>query len=99
MITLLASLASVGTSIWLVWGLVGLIGGFMTGRFKGAGSVFTLLAVIIGIAGAVGAGALFAALAGVDDRMQYASLIASVAGAALLLWILWLCVRRPRTDD
>ena len=48
MITLLASLASVGTSIWLVWGLVGLIGGFMTGRFKGAGSVFTLLAVIMG---------------------------------------------------
>ena len=97
MITLLASLASVSTSIWLVWGLVGLIGGFMTGRFKGDG--FTLLAVIIGIAGAVGARALFAALAGVDDRMQYASLIASVAGAALLLWILWLCVRRPRTDD
>ena len=90
MITLLASLASVGTSIWLVWGLVGLIGGFMTGRFKGAGS---------GIAGAVGGGALFAALAGVDDRMQYASLVASVAGAALLLWILWLCVRRPRTED
>ena len=99
MIAALATVSVIGTSIWLVWALIGLIGGFMTGRFKGAGGGFTLLAVIIGIVGAIGGGVLFAALAGVDEQMQYASLIAAVAVASLLLWILWMCVKTPPRDE
>ncbi len=74
-----------GASLWIVWAVIGIIGGFMVGRLvPGVRSVF--LSVCVGIAGAVLGGWLFVLLFGVSERMESLSLAVSAVVCALFLW-------------
>lgn len=76
-----------GTTLWIVWTVIGIIGGFMVGRLVGRVRSVAL-AVCVGICGALLGGWLFVVLCGVDTRMEAISLCSSAAVCAVFLWIL-----------
>lgn len=84
-------------SLWIVWTIIGIIGGFMTGRLvhKVRSTAF---AVCVGICGALLGGWLML-LAGNSPTMQAVSLVTSAAGCALFLWIMCMATPRNGSDD
>lgn len=82
-------------SLWIVWTIIGIIGGFMVGRLvhKVRSTAF---AVCVGICGALLGGWLML-LVGSTSTMQTLSLVAAAAGSALFLWIL--CLATPKSGD
>lgn len=74
-------------TIWLSWGLVGLIMGYMVARLtKPKGLLWAN--VLVGILAAIGGGWCFVYLFGVTEKMVYASLLVALGVSVLFLWIL-----------
>lgn len=74
-----------GATLWVVWGLIGLIAGYMSGRMMVGGRVALL--VIFGIIGGVIGGWLLTDIFGTGDKICYASLITAACGAAVVVWV------------
>ncbi|MCM1484120.1 MAG: hypothetical protein NC043_07270 [Muribaculaceae bacterium] len=89
----------VGISTVLVWALIGLIGGYMTGRMRQRGAGYTVLAVVVGIVAAVAGGWIYIALFGAGGQNPYISLIISVAVCAIGLWLFSFMSRRRKLPD
>ncbi|MCC8070180.1 MAG: GlsB/YeaQ/YmgE family stress response membrane protein [Bacteroidales bacterium] len=93
-------LASIGISTWLVWGLIGVIGGYMAGRLIGSGQSMVVLNVVVGIIGAVIGGWVTISYFGQNDQGQTLSLVGSVIICGLLLWVLNIFVKgRDEPDE
>ncbi|WP_300300716.1 GlsB/YeaQ/YmgE family stress response membrane protein [uncultured Muribaculum sp.] len=88
-----------GASLWIVWTVIGIIGGFMVGRLI-PHIRSTALAVCVGICGALLGGFLFIVLLGTGSiDMEVLSLASSAVICALFLWVLSLATRRRHKDD
>ena len=82
-------------SLWVVWTIIGLIGGYMAGRLiPRLRSV--AFSVCVGICGAILGGWLFI-LIGDTMTMQVLSLVASAVMCGVFLWIL--SVASPKNSD
>lgn len=80
-------------TIWLSWGLVGLIMGYMVARLaKPKGALWAN--VLVGILAAIGGGWGFVYLFGATEKMIYVSLLVAMAISILFLWILRLFARK-----
>lgn len=87
-----------GASLWVVWIVIGIIGGFMTGKLvSGIHSVF--LSVCVGICGAVLGGCLFVLIFGFTERMESLSLAVSALVCAAFLWGLSVLTAPKNTDN
>ncbi len=85
-------------TIWLSWGLVGLIVGYMVARLtRPRGLLWTNL--LVGILAAIGGGWGFVYLFGATEKMIYVSLLVALAISILFLWILKLFIRKGMTGD
>lgn len=86
------------SSLWIVWTVIGIIGGYMTGRLvDNVRSV--ALAVCVGICGALLGGWLLLLALGTGQSAQAFSLASSAVGCAIFLWVLALAMPRRRDDD
>ena len=83
---------------WIVWAVIGIIGGYMTGRLLTNGGLSRVLNVIFGIIGAVGGGYALSVWFGVNNYGQTISLLGSVVVCALVLWFLNLIFPK-KSDD
>lgn len=87
-----------GASMWIVWAIIGLIGGYMTGRLisrvRSVG-----LAVCVGICGALLGGFLFIVLCGTAGTMEALSLATAAGMCAIFLWLLVIASPRGSRDD
>ncbi len=90
---------AIGASTYLVWALIGLIGGDMNGRMRQLGGGYTFISVVVGIVAAMAGGWLYIVLFGPGGQNPYISLISSVAVCAIGLWILSLTGRKRGPDD
>ncbi len=85
-----------GIVIWLVWGLVGLIGGYMAGRLLNEGEN-TVVLVILGIIGALAGGRLMMIFEFLrPDQLELVSLFTAAGGCALFLWPAVVAMRRRK---
>lgn len=77
---------SVSVTLWIVWAIIGIIGGAMSGRlFTGSGR--TVLLIVVGVAGSLLGGWIMTAFGGIrPDTLEYLSLLTSACGCAILLW-------------
>ena len=82
-------ICTIETGTWIVWGVIGLIAGYMSGRLLSDRSIPTLAAVIVGIISSLAGGYIFIRIFGENDYGQTISLFGSLVVAALLLWILF----------
>ncbi len=84
-------------SLWIIWTIIGLIGGYMAGRLvPRIRSV--LFAVCVGICGAILGGWLFI-LIGDTMTMQALSLVSAAVMCGLFIWILSLVSPKKGDDD
>ncbi|MCH5319858.1 MAG: GlsB/YeaQ/YmgE family stress response membrane protein [Paramuribaculum sp.] len=86
-------------SNWIVWGAIGIIGGYMTGRLLRSGGLSTFWNVIFGIIGAVGGGYAFVIWFGENYYGQTISLLGSVAVCAIVLWLLNLIFPKKKNEE
>lgn len=89
--------AAIGLTDWLVWALIGLIGGYMAGRLLTSGGMATVARVIIGIAAAIGGGYAAMMWFGENDYGQTISLVGAVVACGIVLWVMSLIFKSP--DD
>ncbi len=83
---------------WIVWAVIGIIAGYMTGRLINEGRR-TALNVIVGIVGAIAGGWLCVHFFGDSENMQILSLVTALIVSGLLLWILGLVAPVNKDDD
>ena len=76
--------------IWFIF--IGLISGLIAGKLMRGGGFGWLVNLIVGVAGGVLGGRMFSAL-GIHTSSIIGSLITSVVGAIVLLWIVGLINR------
>ena len=76
--------------IWVIF--IGLISGLIAGKLMRGGGFGWLVNLIVGVAGGVLGGWMFSAL-GIHTSSIIGSLITSVVGAIVLLWIVGLINR------
>lgn len=76
----------VSVTTWIVWAVIGIVAGYMTGRLVNKGRK-TALNVIVGIVGAVIGGYAFVACCGDSDNNQIISLLSALAVSGLCLWL------------
>ena len=84
-------------SLWVVWTIIGLIGGYMAGRLIPRLRSVTF-SVCVGICGAILGGWLFI-LIGDTMTMQVLSLVASAVMCGVFLWILSVASPKKSDDD
>lgn len=89
---------AITTTTWIVWAVIGIIAGYMTGRLIGGGRR-TALNVIVGIVGAVLGGWLFVASVGDSENNQIISLLTSLFVSGVFLWILTIILPKPKSED
>lgn len=85
--------ASLPASAWIVWAVIGITGGYMTGRLV-PGAAPAWLSLIAGVGAACFGGWLFTAIFGTADTDIYLSLISSALVTAIILWILSTVAKR-----
>ncbi len=92
--------AAIPIVVWIAWAITGFCGGYMTSRLTIKGH-YRFLMSLIGIAGGVGGGGLFIALAGhaVPEKAELLSLLCSLAGTALFVWLAAASFRRTLDND
>lgn len=93
----MVSMSIVSVTTWIVWIVIGIIAGYMTGRLINDGRR-TALNVIVAIAGALLGGWACVYFLGNSENMQILSLVTALAVAGLFLWILSF-VTPADTDD
>ena len=92
-------LADIGLTTWLVWALIGAIGGYMCGRLLTSGGLSAIVNGIVGVASAVGGGYAFMMWFGENDYGQTISLVGAVVVCAIILWCLSFIFRKKGTDE
>ncbi|MFA4085735.1 hypothetical protein [Paramuribaculum intestinale] len=92
-------LAGIGLTTWLVWALIGAVGGYMCGRLLTSGGVSAAVNVAVGIASAIGGGYAFIRWFGENDYGQTISLCGAVVVCAVVLWCLSFIFRRNGGDS
>ena len=85
-------------SAWIVWAIIGIIGGYSCGRLLTDGPS-VLVNLFVGILGSTVGGWLFVRFFGDDDRSIYLSLITSALLCAILLWLLYMVFRKKESDS
>ena len=80
-----------GATLWIVWAIIGVIGGYMAGKL--------LLDVCVGVCGALLGGWLLVVFLGNNENMQVFSLVTSAVACAILLWALSLILPGKPDDD
>lgn len=86
--------AEISATLWIVWAIIGLIGGVMAGRLL-AGGRLVLVFILVGILGALAGGWVTMSLQWMDPaRLEYVSLLTAAAACALLLWPTVIIARR-----
>lgn len=83
---------------WIVWAIIGIIAGYMTGRLIGRARL-TPLYVIIGIIGAILGGWAFVTLIGDSEDQQIISLLTSLLISGIFLWITTAITGKRHPDD
>lgn len=78
--------ASLGYMPWIVWAIVGIVGGYMAGRLLRP-DLSSALYMVVGIAGAILGGWCYTLVFGTTDQDVYVSLLSSVVVCALFLWV------------
>lgn len=73
-------------TIWLVWVIIGIIAGYMTGRLINQGTN-TVLNVIVAIAGSLLGGWACIKFLGDSENMQILSLVTSLIVSGIFLWV------------
>ena len=73
---------------WLLWIIIGAAAGWLAGKIMRGGGFGFLLNLLVGIAGAIVGGWLFDLLKITIAGPLVGSLITSLVGAVLLLWII-----------
>ena len=87
-----------GATLWIVWAIIGVIGGYMAGKLlHTAHSV--VLDVCVGVCGALLGGWLLVVFFGNNENMQVFSLVTSAVACAILLWTLSLILPGKPDDD
>lgn len=84
-------------SLWIVWTIIGIIGGYMVGRLVPK-IRSTAWAVCVGIVGAILGGWIFI-LIGDSNVMQILSLVAAAVMCAIFLWLLTLASPKKGNED
>lgn len=79
-------------SVWIVWVVIGITAGFMTGRLIPDGAPLWLT-VVAGIAAACVGGWLFTRIFGCSDTDFYLSLVSSALLSGIVLWIVTVVAR------
>ncbi|MDE6049530.1 MAG: hypothetical protein K2G09_07550 [Paramuribaculum sp.] len=82
-------LCAIEVGTWIVWGVIGLIAGYMSGKLLSNRSIPVAAAVCVGIIAALVGGYVFVRVFGENDYGQTISLFGSIAVAAILLWVLY----------
>lgn len=83
------------SSLWIVWTIIGIIGGYMVGRLVPRVRS-TAFAVCVGICGAI-LGGWIMLLIGRTQTFEALSLASAAGVCAIFLWIL--CTVSPRHGD
>lgn len=91
--------AAIGASNWLVWGLIGIIGGYMAGRLLTGGGMATVVRVVVGIIAAIGGGYAAMTWFGNNDYGQTIALVGAVVACGIVLWLLSLIFPGRKDDD
>ncbi len=78
---------------WLWWIIIGAIAGWLAGKLMRGGGYGFIVNLIVGIAGAILGGWVFGRL-GISASGIMGSLVTSIVGAILLLWIISLFKKR-----
>lgn len=92
-------LLSIGAATWLVWVLIGIIGGYMCGKLLTSGGLSVFLNMILGIGSAVGGGYAFMMWFGENNYGQTISLIGAVVACGIVLWILNTIFPKRQSDE
>ncbi len=79
-------IASISVTTWIVWAVIGIAAGYMSGRLLNSGRL-TALNVIIGACGSLLGGWGFTAACGDNETQQILSLLTALVVAGVLLWI------------
>lgn len=89
-------------TLWVVWCLIGLCGGYMASRLMLGGRLLAVL-VVCGMAGACLGGWLLAEFWPPEpldvERVQILTLVAAVMGCALAVWLATAIARRTLPPD
>lgn len=80
--------------IWSIWLIIGCIGGYWYGRLSSVSIRYTILSIVVGVIGGMVAGWGYVALSGGGECNEYISMLTSMAGCALLLWLLNMLMRK-----
>lgn len=92
-------LCSIGATTWLVWGLIGIVAGYMAGKLLGDRGIPVGASVAVGILAALGGGYAFMKWFGENDYGQTISLVGAVVVAAIVIWALYFIFGREGSDD
>lgn len=92
----------ISTVTWIVWAIIGFCGGYMCAKLLFDGERVVILD-LVGIAGALLGGWTLVSMVQLTPEntefWQYLSMLTSLAGAALLLWIAVIFLRRQHPLD
>jgi|GEM_PF-610716 len=78
--------ASLGATPWIVWTVIGIVGGYMAGRLLRP-DLSTALYLVVGIVGAIAGGWCYTLIFGVTDEDIYISLLSSAVVCGIFLWV------------
>nr|MDE5745840.1 hypothetical protein [Paramuribaculum sp.] len=82
-------LCAIEVGTWIVWGVIGLIAGYMSGRLFSNRSIPVTAAVCVGIIAGLAGGYVFVRIFGENDYGQTISLFGSIVVTAIVLWVLY----------
>lgn len=82
-------LCSIETGTWIVWGVIGLIAGYMAGRLLVNKTIPVAAAVVVGIIAALAGGYVLVMAFGENDYGQTISLFGAAAASAIILWLIY----------
>ena len=91
---------AIGASTWLVWVLIGIVAGYMSGRLLDNRGIPVGAAIAVGVLAAIGGGYAFIQWFGENNYGQTISLIGAVAITAVVLWCMYFIFgQRQHNDD
>lgn len=95
---LIVSKESLGITPWIVWAVIGIIGGYMAARLLRP-DLSAALFLIVGIAGSLLGGWGYTWIFGSTDEDIYISLLTSAVICGLFLWVLSNIISKSSTEN